>query len=428
MAERRFVWAFTLAAVGVLMQPVFSQGRGGAPPAGGGTVTGGGTSTPTIGTGNTPTSIPNSPSNTPSTTNPQSSGFPQPIPITGRVLLEDGTAPTESVTIERVCNGNPRAEGFTDSKGYFFIELGSRNNTAALQDASEVSGGMGSMNPNRMGTGMGMGTTNQSGAMGATDSRLMNCDLRARLAGYRSQTVNLANHRAMDNPDIGTILLHRLGPSEGNTVSTSALEIPRDARKAFDKAQESSKKGKLDDALKNYSKAVELYRPYAAAWFELGKLQMVGGDVYTARGSFNESIKADPRYLPAYVAVADLDLRDKKWKEAAEVTDRAGKLDAFDYPQVYFYNSVANYNLKNVDAAEKSARQAERLDTRHLYPQIYYLLGNILAIHHDYPGAAENLRTFLKLAPDSEDAVTARKQLEQAERISASVPAQKPDR
>ena len=58
-------------------------------------------------------------------------------------MLEDGTAPTESVVIERVCSGAPHAEGYTDSKGYFSIQLGLKNN-GVLQDASEEMGGFGS--------------------------------------------------------------------------------------------------------------------------------------------------------------------------------------------------------------------------------------------------------------------------------------------
>jgi tetratricopeptide (TPR) repeat protein len=432
MVPRRCVRAITmLAAAGLAVQSGLSQGRGGTgPPAGGGSSTGGaGTvGTPSPGTATAPSiNIPTNPNSIPNpNTNPQPTGFPQPIPISGRVLVEDGNPPTEMAVIERVCGGSTRAEGYTDSKGYFFIELGNRNN-GILQDASEVGGGFGDVNPGGRGSGPGGFGSGTSRGIDSSEMRFVNCELRARLAGYRSQVVSLANRRALDNPDIGTILLHRLAPSGGNTVSASALEVPKDARKAFDKGQDSSKKGKLDDALKNYSKAVELYRSYAAAWYELGKLQAAGGDPYTARGSFNEAAKADPKFVAALVAIADIDIQSKKWREVVEVTDRAAKLDAFDYPQVFFFNGVANYNLKNLDAAEKSAKQAERLDTRHRYPQVYFLLGIISAVHQEYSAAAEKFRTYLKLAPDAADAATARKQLDQVEKLSASAQAQKQD-
>ena len=45
-----------------------------------------------------------------------------------------------------------------------------------------------------------------------------------------------------------------------------------------------------------------------------------------------------------------VELKSVPVKPFGETTDRAAKLDAFDYPQVYFYNAVANFNLKNYAA------------------------------------------------------------------------------
>jgi regulator of sirC expression with transglutaminase-like and TPR domain len=101
------------------------------------------------------------------------------------------------------------------------------------------------------------------------------------------------------------------------------------------------------------------------------------------------------------------------------VTERAVKLDPFDYPQEFFLNSVANYNLRNMDAAEKSALETERLDTEHHYPQASHLLGVILAQRQDYSGAAGEMRNYLKFAPGAQDAVTVRGQLDQLEKLSA---------
>ena len=57
-----------------------------------------------------------------------------PVPISGRVMVDDGVPPTETVVIERVCSGVSRAEGYTDRKGYFSIDLGM--DQAVMQDAS----------------------------------------------------------------------------------------------------------------------------------------------------------------------------------------------------------------------------------------------------------------------------------------------------
>ena len=102
----------------------------------------------------------------------------------------------------------------------------------------------------------------------------MDCELRARLAGFRSQSVSLANRRPMDPPDIGTILLHRLTPTEGTTISAVSLAAPKDAKKAYQKGMDALKKKKVQDAVKNFEKAVEVYPKYADAWYELGRFQV----------------------------------------------------------------------------------------------------------------------------------------------------------
>src|ERR1022692_3248637 len=101
-------------AVGIasLISPAFSQ-KGG--PAGATTPT---TGSPGIGTNTPTTGIPGSnPGNNrgqyPNSTDPNNR-YPdqtRPIYLSGKVMLDDGTPPPGPVTIERVCNGNPRAQG-----------------------------------------------------------------------------------------------------------------------------------------------------------------------------------------------------------------------------------------------------------------------------------------------------------------------------
>ena len=410
MSPKTYGRAITIFATAVfLLPPAFSQTKGGTTT----TTTGGGATTGTS-TGTTGATTPSS------TTNPQptipntSTGMQMPIAVSGRVMVDDGTPPPDAAVIERVCNGSIHAEGYTDPKGYFAIELGM--DQAVMQDAS-MSGGVFNGNGGRI-----PGQTQMSSGLGGggmSDQRYRNCDLRASLPGYHSQVVSLGDHRAMDNPDVGTIFLHRLGTAEGRVISAISLAAPKDARKAFEKGLDQARKQKPDDAMKSYQKAVDAYPQYAAAWFELGKLQAAKGQSNAAHQSFDSAVEADPKYLNPYLELSRLALAARNWRELADVTGRAVKLDPYDYPQQFFFNSVANYNLRNMDAAEKSAREAEKLDTGHHYPQVSHLLGVILAQRQDYAGAAGEMRNYLKLAPDAADAATVRAQLDQMEKLSA---------
>src|SRR5687767_4516902 len=75
----------------------------------------------------------------------------RPIFLSGKVMLEDGTPPPESVTIEMVCNGQVRPQAYTDSKGRFSFQVGQTGNV--LMDASVSSAA--SVGPGRNSGGFG---------------------------------------------------------------------------------------------------------------------------------------------------------------------------------------------------------------------------------------------------------------------------------
>jgi len=411
MPMTRSVSVLTLAAAClVLLEPGFGQRSGtgttSSPPSGGGTNTGGNTG----GRGTTQTAP-----TTPNNGNQQSPTQGQtPIFLTGRVMMDDGSELPRNISIERVCGNTPHIEGHTDSKGYFSIELGARN-VDALQDAS--TSGL-----NDFG-GFSQGRNNIAG--GFTQSALFNCELRAAAGGYQSQTVSLAARQTFDNPDLGTILLHRNAQTEGTTISATTLAAPKNARKAFQKGLDLERKKKLDEAQASFQQAVEEYSKYAEAWFELGRLQATHGQAEPARKSFDEAISADAKFVPPYIEIATLEFQAQRWQEVADTTDKAMRLDPFTFPQAFFFNAVANYNLRRVDVAEQSALRAQKLDTRHQIPQVSHLLGVILADRHDYSAAAAQMRDYLKFAPQARDAATVRSQLEIWEKQSSgAAPAQ----
>jgi len=68
------------------------------------------------------------------------------------------------------------------------------------------------------------------------------------------------------------------------------------------------------------------------------------------------------------------------------------------------YDAAANYNLKRLATAEKSARRAIGLDTRHEIPRAEVLLESVLAAEGDRRGAVEHLRKYLEISPKAPDA------------------------
>ena len=298
----------------------------------------------------------------------------RPVAVGGRVMLEEGTPPPALVVIERVCNGASHSEGYTDREGRFSIRLG--QTAQAVADASQ-----------RAGAGAGdMASMAEAGVGPNLGTRFANCVLRARLSGYRSQTVSLLGHDAMASPDVGVILLHRLVKGEEPTVSATTLKASKPARKAFQKGMDLAKKKDFDEAMDSLREAVKLDPDFALAWRELGKLQVAHDHVDEGRQSFEAAARSEPHWPDPLLELSLLDLRAGDWKDLADVTDQVLRLNSFDYPEAFFYNAVANYNLRLLPAAEKSVRSAQKLDTPCQYPQIARLLGDILALERQMPG------------------------------------------
>jgi len=342
--------------------------------------------------------------------------------LTGRVLLENGSPPPRPAKIERVCNSIPHSEGFTDAQGYFGIQFGS---TASVsQDASEQDRLSPSPTaPSLMGSPFSQDMAAAS-ITSTSDGRLLDCELRAVLAGYHSQSVPLKTLHLMENPDIGVIVIRPDGAhGAGAVVTAQSLAVPKPARKLFESAQTEIRSGKTDRARQHLEKAVAVYPEFAAAWCALGKLQVASGGLDSARASFERALHADPNQVDPYLQLATVALWDRRWQEAADLSAKALDLDPVDYPQLFLYAAMANYNLRKTEMAERNIERAQVLDSRHAFPQIEYMAGVILAGRKDYAAAATHLRAYLKLAPDAEDAGSARTRLAEAERMTAQLPA-----
>jgi len=421
-----FVFGLSIFAVLTAQQPPAA----GAGAGGGARPTNPGGATNPVGVGNT---NPTNPGRNPLPgQDPNTSRFPdmqqnRPIFLSGKVMLEDGTPPPDSVTIERVCNGVVRPEGYTNSKGTFSIELG--RNTAMMADAS-TSGGLddGIFGQQTMGSSRNSGMGGMGGSSrGISERDLMGCEIRANLPGFRGESVVLAGRRFMDNPDVGTIILRRLANVEGFTFSMTTAMAPKEAKKSFDKGLDLIKKKKPAEALTEIEKATAAYPKYAIAWFEQGRLLEQQKRFDDAQKAFESAIAADGKYVKPYVNLAFLHAQKKDWAKTAEISAKGIKLNPFEYPQLHYVNAVSNLNLGKVDDAEKAARDASKLDPKGQMPRIDQLLGVILAQKNDIKGAKESFANYLKKDPSSPEAQQVRAQLARLDAAPPAAPAAAPE-
>ena len=256
----------------------------------------------------------------------------------------------------------------------------------------------------------------------------MNCEISAEAPGFRSDTIRLDDHRALDNPDVGTIYLHRMGNVEGTSISATSFNAPSEAKKAYEKGLQALQKGKTADAEKSFEKAVEVYPKFANAWLDLGRVRLKTQANAQARDAFLKAIEADSKLVGPQAELGMMAAREQNWKDTAQYLDAALKMDPIDFPQLWFVDAVANYNTQNVAAAEKSVREAVKVDALHnKNPQAHELLGVILLTKQEFAGAADELRTYIKLLPTAPDVEHVKQQLAQAESMQAASAAKPAD-
>jgi TolA-binding protein len=350
--------------------------------------------------------------------------FRRPVYLSGTVVMDDGTPPPEPVVIERMCDGRRVPEGYTTSKGHFNIDLGG-DNTLASADASVSSSGRNdrfSNDPFSSGGVMG------GGSAGLGQVNLMGCELRAVLPGFTSEAVQLGRRSVFDNPNVGTIVLRRIGGVQGTSISFTSLAAPKEAKKAYEKAFNETRKPKpnFQNAAKELNKAVAEYPQFASAWFLLGRIRASENNVPGAREAFEKAIEADGKYLNPYGPLVRMALEEGRFGDAKLLSGRALELNPH-LTEVQFYHAVASFQLGEIEEAEKSLGMVKSAADSKSFPGVHHLMGTILAKKGQFAPAAAEYRAFITSNPQSPQAVAVQRQLTEWEALGvierAEVPA-----
>ena len=337
--------------------------------------------------------------------------------LSGQVRLADGSPPPESVTIYLDCDGQRVPKGYSNQKGHFSIDLSDRNQMA-FADAS-FSGV-----PNGRGGVTGFGGSSLSGrSSGLGRYNLFGCALRAELAGFLSEPIELGARSVFDNPDVGIIVLRRLEGVEGSAISFTSLSAPKKAKKAYEKALKEVRKKKpnFKKADNELQKAVAEHPEFAAAWNLMGKIRLREKDAEGAREAFEKAAEADPKYLEPYPPLVRMALQGSRWDNAMQLSNHLLRLNPY-MSEVRYFQAVAEYNLGRMEAAEKSVTEFHEDEKAGMFPQSHHLLGMIHVKRGQYESAAGEFRSYLHAQPNSPLAGHMEKQLKEWEALGVIEP------
>jgi tetratricopeptide (TPR) repeat protein len=344
--------------------------------------------------------------------------FQSPLILSGKVLLDDGVPPGESVAVSTVCDGQRVPRGYTNSKGNFTIDLTSSHNMAFADASVSGSGGTFGNPGGGFGTSGPFGSDLASRSSGLGRVNLFGCELVAELAGYRSEGVQLGTRSVFDNPDIGTIVMRRLDGVAGASISMTSLTAPKKAKKAFRKAVKEmrKKKPKHEKALKELEKSVAEHPEYAAAWNMMGLVQLQMQDAPAAREAFEKAVEADEKYLSPYLPLIKMSLQEQRWDEVSRMTGQLLRLNPH-VSEAYFYNAIANFNAGRLEEAEKAIADLRLRDDADKIPGSHHLLGMIFVKRGQFEQAAAAFRGYMAVEPDSQLASKLKRQVYEWEQL-----------
>jgi tetratricopeptide (TPR) repeat protein len=238
------------------------------------------------------------------------------------------------------------------------------------------------------------------------------------LSGYQTGALALGDGHSGEGDAV--IVLRPVGWAQNMTISATTLLAPANARKAYNKGLDALRRRGPDLAQKEFAEAVRLYPRYAAAWLELGKVYEQRDHLSEARDAYAQAIAADGQYLFPYERLYRMDVKESRWKAAADGSAKVLRLNPYEFPQAYYFNAVSNLVLNQLDAAERSAREAVRLEGAQFEPRGNYVLGLILWRKGDLDAAEEKIQDFLARFSDEGSSVepeqtSARKALDEIE-------------
>lgn len=172
--------------------------------------------------------------------------------------------------------------------------------------------------------------------------------------------------------------------------------FPKEAVKEYQKGSESSRKGKLDDAIKHYQKALELAPGYYPAHNDLGAAYLSKSEYGPAHDEFAQVVKLNSSDASAYFNLANVALLTHEFQQGLEyVTDGLRR-----YPNSatgLFIRGCLDRHTGNLKESEQSLRDALQYDPS--LAMAHLELVNLYRQEENRPLVVAELEAFLKLYP-----------------------------
>lgn len=201
--------------------------------------------------------------------------------------------------------------------------------------------------------------------------------------------------------------------STNGTVSRAALDIPDKAKKEFEKGLEAFEKEDFPNAKDRFHKAINIYPQYSLAYVNLGIIAMKENKIDEGELDFHQAITADPQDPAAYIHLARSQILKKQYASAEPLLQKATAISPLD-PDALTMLAASELYLGKTEEAVACAKKV------HSVPHDHFAVSHLVAAQglikeNQMQAAADELRLFLKEAPDDSRAPAARATLQSIE-------------
>jgi tetratricopeptide (TPR) repeat protein len=198
-------------------------------------------------------------------------------------------------------------------------------------------------------------------------------------------------------------------------------QFPKKTLKEFDKGVAAEHRGKTDEAIAHYQKALNYSPNYYPAHNNLGGAYLGRQKFAEAQEQFEAALKANQNDVEAYFNLANVLLLTQHYPDAEHELDEGLKRMP-DSAFGHFLQGLLYSRTARPELAEKSLQSALQLDPK--MSQVYLQLVNLYVQQRRIPEAIHELESYLKVFPDAPFSPQARDLLKrlQGETSASKIP------
>lgn len=197
--------------------------------------------------------------------------------------------------------------------------------------------------------------------------------------------------------------------SGGPMVDVADMNIPKAARKQFNKASGSISREQWQKAIEQLNLAVTIYPQYVQAYNNLGVVYARMGDRASERTALQKAVSLNEHFAPAWVNLARMAIAVRDFPTAETLLDKASALAPTDSQTLLILANVELMNL-HYPQAIASSQKAHALG-QDSHSLVHFIAARAYEHESQLPDAVTELRTFLKEEPSGVRADAARKEL-----------------